>query len=227
MSNTVYDPREEYVGDGTVKVYDFNFRITDPTMVIFLVTDSLFNLTFRVDGTDRTFLSALTFDTINGGGTVTLVSNLALGSFLTILLAPDAPTQTAEFKNKADFTLRRFEAALDAISGQVQRLAYLASRSLKIGDSLQNAQPFNVSIPIVSTNPAVQSNVGKVVIVAPDNKSLTLGPVGAFMVPLQAPGVAPATPTKGLLVLNSAYILATYNGTNWVKTSDGSTLVTF
>jgi hypothetical protein len=48
--------------------------------------------------------------------------------------------------------------------------------------------------------------------------------------PLIAPqgsGVTPATTQTGALALTSGFILCVYNGSGWVRTSDGSTACTF
>lgn len=171
-----FSPRQEYVGTGNQADYTFNFLITDLSQILVMVTDANFNLIFAVRGTDTQYLSEVVFDGKTPTGIVSLVSDLTTGYLMTILQANDAPVQGSTYRDQGDFTLRRFEMSLDYAMSAIQRLQYLAQRSFKIGDSLQIADPFNVAIPINSTDVNVQNNIGKSVIVAQDNKSLTLSP---------------------------------------------------
>lgn len=173
---STYDVREEYVGTGTLSDYTFDFKIASLANIIVLVTSDTFVETFRVDGNDLTFLTGVDFDSVNGGGTVHLTSNLPNTHRLTILLANDMPLQSSEFKNKNDFTLKRFEDALDVQAGAIQRLAYLANRSLKISDSVVDSQTFDPTVPVHSTNTVEEDNAGKILLIGADNASIELGP---------------------------------------------------
>lgn len=178
MTIPAFDVRSEYVGNGSLAEYSFDFRITSLDELKIRVTDSLFVLQYEIDGNDTTYLSDVDFSVRNGGGTITFKSNLTSGYLLTILYADDDPIQETVFKDNSDFTLSRFEAALDVLGGQIQRIAYMAQRAWKIGDDLVDslAAQFDTRIPIVSTNTAVQDNRNKVVCIGTDNKSLALGP---------------------------------------------------
>jgi len=134
-----YAPRAEYVGDGATDEYTFDFKVADLEHLLIIQSTSLGVETFRVRGSDTTYLTSVDFDTIDGGGTVTLVTDVPLNSKLAILLANDEPLQEAEFKNKADFSLSRIEAALDVLAGAIQRLTFLANRSLKADQLLTDA----------------------------------------------------------------------------------------
>lgn len=226
MSIPNYDVRSEYVGAGNQSQYSFDFKIASLNDIIIEVTDSLYNIIFKVDGNDTTFLSSVDFDSVNGGGFVNLASTLTIDYLLTIILAPDQPTQLSEFRNKASFTLRSFENALDALAGDIQRLAYLTKRSLKLDDRLSDLESFDTTIPIVSTNTVVQSNVGKTVVVGADNKSLALGPT-AYAINIYPSGQSPLGPVAGTLAITSTFILAVYSGSAWVRASDGVTSVIF
>lgn len=179
MSRSAFIVREEYVGTGALTDYTFDFKITALSQIIVMVTDASFVETFRVRGDDITYLTSVDFDAEDGGGTIHLASALPSGHFLTILLADDEPLQEKEFRNKHTFTLSRLEDALDVISGQVQRLAYLAARALKISDTLVDAQPFDATIPVNSTNALVENNADKILAVGDDNASIKLGPTTA------------------------------------------------
>lgn len=178
MSIPAFDVRSEYVGNGTQDEYSFDFRITSLDDLKIRVTDADFVLQYEVDGNDTTYLDSVDFSVKNGGGSIFLKSDLTDGYLLTILFADDDPEQPTTFRNDGDFTLRRFEAALDVLGGQIQRLMYMAKRSWKLGDDLvnANADDFDTRIPIVSTDEGVQDNRNKVVCIGTDNKSLALGP---------------------------------------------------
>ena len=201
MSIASYLVRSEYTGNGTLASYTFNFKIASTSHIIVMVTNATFVTTFRVRGTDVTYLTSVTFDAVAGGGTVVLASNLPSGHFLTILLANDEPLQASEFKNKSDFTLSRFESALDVQAGAIQRLAYLVDRSLKISDSVKDAQTFDPTIPIHNTTVGTENNVDKVFCVGDDNASLKMGPT---IVSLAAQAAAAAASAAAALVSEGA-----------------------
>ena len=176
MSISTYNVRSEYTGNGSLASYTFNFKIASKSHLIVLVTSAAFVTTFRVRGTDVTYLTSVTFDAVAGGGTVVLASNLPSGHKLTILLANDEPLQASEFKNKSDFTLSRFESVLDVLAGAIQRLAYLSDRSLKLSDSIIDSQTFDATIPAHTTTTGTEDNIDKVLCVGDDNASFKFGP---------------------------------------------------
>ena len=176
MAISQFNVRSEYVGTGSNKDYTFDFKIASLEHIKILVVSDLYVETFNVRGSDVTYLTGVDFDPIDGGGTIHLTSNLPSGHFLTILLANDEVLQEYEFKNKSDFTIKRFEEALDVVTGAVQRLSYLVARSFKLSDVLKDSQPFDVELPINNTTIGTEDNTNKVLAVGPDNKSLVLGP---------------------------------------------------
>jgi len=178
MSITQYAPRAEYIGTGLLSSYSFDFKVAAIDHLLVTVTSASFVQTFKVRGDDSTYIASSTFDSIAGGGSIDLVSNLPNGHFLTILLANDDPLQESEFRDKGSFTLRRFEEALDVVAGAVQRLTYLANRSLKVSDTLVDTHTaqFDFSIPINSITEAVEDNTNKVICIGDNNKSFKLGP---------------------------------------------------
>lgn len=162
MSIPIYAPREEYVGDGVLTDYSFDFKIAseEHLRVVKFVTATGVE-TFNVRGDDTTYFTVSAYDPTLGGGTVSfLVAPAATDSFA-FLLANDEPLQESEFQSKGDFTLARFEAALDVQAGAIQRLAYLAGRSAKAADTIIDADvaAFDWSIP----DPAGQAGKSLVV----------------------------------------------------------------
>ena len=200
MSIASFNVRSEYTGNGTLASYTFDFKAASTSHIIVMVTSAAFVTTFRVRGTDVTYLTSVTLNATTGG-TIVLASNLPSGHFLTILLANDEPLQASEFKDKSDFTLKRFEAALDVQAGAIQRLAYLADRSLKISDSVKDAQTFDPTIPIHNTTVGTEDNVDKVFCVGDDNASLKMGPT---IVSLAAQAAAAAASAAAALLSEGA-----------------------
>lgn len=145
-----YLVRSEYVGTGALAAYTFDFKIASLEHLIIVQSDDNFLETFHVRGSDTTYISSVVFDSEVGGGTVILAANLPNLHNLAILLANDEPLQESEFKNKSDFTLKRFEDTLDVQSGAIQRLAYLCKRALKFTSvMLESAvDAFNTEVPI-------------------------------------------------------------------------------
>lgn len=181
MAISAFLPREEYVGAGNLADYTFDFKITSLEHLLIIVTDADYVETFNVRGSDVTYLTSVAFDAVAGGGTVTLADNLPSGHFLTILLANDAPLQESEFKDKGSFSLSRIESALDVQAGAIQRLAYLASRSLRLSDSLVESElaAFDPTLPFYTTNSAVIDNSDRVIAIGDDNASFKMGPTTA------------------------------------------------
>lgn len=170
MSRPYYDVKESYTGTGSLDSYSFDFKITSLLHLLVLEYDSDGVETQRVRGDDNTYLDSVTFDASEGGGTVTLAANLPSGYSLVLLLANDEPTQDYEFRNKTSFTLRRFEDALDAILGAVQRLVYRVNQTVRIND-LDDEEAFNGQLPA-----GIADNAGKVFIINEDGDGLEFGP---------------------------------------------------
>lgn len=138
--------KEQWLGNNALSSYTFDFTIQDLQHLLVIVQDSTGTEVYRLRGDDVSFLAGVTFDSKLGGGTISLQSVLPNGWILTALQANDAPTQPSEFKDKFSFTLERFELALDYMITSIQRVAYLAQRSLKIHD-LDDSYAFNPMLP--------------------------------------------------------------------------------
>lgn len=135
-----------YTGDGTLAVYNFAFTIQDPNFLLVIEDDGAGNILERVRGSDQTYLQSLTFDPINGGGQVTLLWNLPNNNRLSLILAPDTPTQPSSFKTRTTFKLPMLEAALDFIMSPLQRVAGLAQRSLRMSE-IDDPTDFDMELP--------------------------------------------------------------------------------
>lgn len=169
MSRTTYAPKQSYIGTGTLNVYTFDFKIESNTQLLIVVLDAAGLEVQRVKGDDVTYLSGVVFDSVLGGGTVTLLANLPASYKIILLLANDAPTQPYEFSNKTSFSLKRIENALDFIVGAVQRLAFRASQSIKLNDA-DNETVINTQLP-----GKLSDNLNKTIIVNATGDGLTFG----------------------------------------------------
>jgi hypothetical protein len=146
MARASYSPSQSYIGTGSLTAYSFSFKIESLTQLLVIVMDDLGVEFKRVRGNDTTYLSSVTYDNVDGGGTVNLLAVLPTNYTILILQANDAPTQPFEFKNKTTFNLRSLELALDFVVGAVQRLAYLVQRSFTLHES-DNPNIFSPRFP--------------------------------------------------------------------------------
>lgn len=159
MARTTFDVQSTFIGDGTLATYTFDFKIEDKTQLLVVIFDaSLVPVEVsRVRGDDTTVaISSVTFDPEEGGGSITLLSNLANGYRMVLLLANDSPTQPSRFRGKGSFTMKNIEMALDFVAGAVQRLAYRAKRAIVMND-IDDADAFNQMIP-----PGLPGTVSKI-----------------------------------------------------------------
>lgn len=149
MSRPIFDMGEMYEGAGNQPDYTFDFKITDLSQILINKYDEDGVLVFseRGDSFDTDNIEEIDFDSVNGGGTVTLVEDLESGYWLQLLLAPDEPNQTYEFRDKTSFNLRQLENALDNLSGGIQRAIYLALRSIRLNDFDEIAD-FDPMLPV-------------------------------------------------------------------------------
>ena len=152
MSVSSYIPRNDYVGGGNQNEYTFDFPIYSLAQLLVIVTDQNFNEVFRVPGTDVVNLYSVTIEGTSGGF-VTLVNNLPTGYNLSLILANDQPTQQTTFRAQGDFTLKTFESALDTLCQEIQRVAYLSQKSIKLPEEILLAlsQAFDTEIPLPLT----------------------------------------------------------------------------
>lgn len=147
MSRLEYRPREQYIGTNSQSAYSFDFKITDKSQLLVKSYDDDGEELFSVRGDDVVDLSSVTFET-DGGGIVNLPANLATGYLLVVLLADDAPIQPFAFRGKGDWSVPEMGRALDYLSGQIQRLAYLASRAFVMSDVVLDDEMVDVIMPL-------------------------------------------------------------------------------
>lgn len=157
MSRAEYNPREDYVGDGTLAAYEFDFKITHLNQLLIKVYNADGELQFAVDGEDTSELASASFNYPAAGGEIVLADNLPDGYFLVILLNP-AFDQPHRYRDAGDFSLSQIESSLDYLQAQIQRLKYLQSRSLALSDSRVDAFTTDDIVPRAGAVPIVNSD---------------------------------------------------------------------
>lgn len=153
MSIEGFGYKEQWIGTGDTAEYTFDFKIFANSHLYFYLQDQLGNILAQFDGDDTDYIAQISFDPVNGGGTITLASDLDNQFILTAFMANDFPDQPTAFPNKLSFTLEAIEAALDYITTWGQRVAYLTQRSVKLHD-LDDIDNFDMTLPRnLSDNP--------------------------------------------------------------------------
>lgn len=169
MSRPNFDVVDSYVGTGSLAAYDFQFKIERLADLLVITTDASGDEVERVRGTDTTVLiDNVVYDNEDGGGTVTLLSNLTSGYHLYLIQANDTPVQTREWKEKGTFTKKDFEMAMDECVGATQRLAYLAGRMIRLNDT-QDASGWDMQLPL-------DPEPGRTLVIGDDGTSFAQGP---------------------------------------------------
>lgn len=151
MTIEAFDVQDKALGTGDVSTYSFDFRIFAPTDLLIYIQDAGGNLINKIRGDDTTILQFLQFDPVNGGGQIFLNSVLADSWVITFILAPDVPVQVTPFKSKSSFNFPSLEAALDYLTLLVQRIHWMAFRSVKLHD-LDDVTAFDMTLPINLAN---------------------------------------------------------------------------
>lgn len=170
MSIPEFNVKEQWLGTNDTVAYTFDFTIQALVHLLIIVQDNFGNIQQTIRGDDIVYLSGVTFDSVNGGGTITLQANLPTDFVLTALMANDVPTQPSEFKGKGSFTLSMFESALDFLGCQIQRLAYLAQRALVLHD-IDDGSAISLKLPV-----GFASNANASLVINSDASGLTYGP---------------------------------------------------
>jgi hypothetical protein len=193
MSTEGFDVKDQWLGTGDTVAYTFDFTISKLDDLLIYVQDNTSEVVQTLRGSDDVYLSGVTFDPINGGGTVTLVANLPTGYVLTIFLAPDLPDQPSSFPDKSSFSLPDIESALDYLTRLIQRVAWLAQRSIAMHD-LDDIDGFNPGLP-----QNISSSIGNVM-------AVNAAGTGWMMIqPGSLPVLAsdPANPVNGQAYINT------------------------
>lgn len=167
---STYDIDARYTGAGNLAEYGFTSKIEalDHLLIIILSDAGAELARFRGDGTGDTlsYLDTVEFNPVDGGGTVYLNDDLTTNHEILILLANDEPVQTRQYRTQGSFGLKDFEMALDYIIGAVQRISWLALRSIRLHDSYEDA--FEMQLPVTLTP-------GAAIVINDDGDGLAMG----------------------------------------------------
>lgn len=147
MSIPINLTHEEFLGAGNLNEYTFDFKITSLDQLLVVVLDDAGLEVQRVTGEDATYIDSVEFDSVEGGGTVTLIDNLETDYRIFLFLAADDPVQTSRFKDKGRFSLESFEQAYDILTCFIQRAMFYAKRSIKLYDT-DSLDDFDPTLPI-------------------------------------------------------------------------------
>lgn len=143
----VNDPVETYLGNGTTATYTFNFKVRSAADILIIVYNTLdSSLVFQERGNVLSNVQSVSYDSNNGGGSITLPANLVADRKLLIVLAADTPTQTFKFRDQSEFDLRQFENALDNLMIYVQRLNEKINRTFRLSDKASYNASLNMEI---------------------------------------------------------------------------------
>jgi len=126
-----YDTRS--LAEGIITVIEFDFLVTKRSDVLLsIVQAGQTTITFRGDNT--TYLADLTFDSVLGGGIVTLVTALTAAQTIYIDLDVQEPDQPNVFRvvNNYLTSFRAIEQALDYVVTAIQTLARRSENSVKM-----------------------------------------------------------------------------------------------
>lgn len=174
MSIEGYNVKEQALGDGSLTEFTFDFKISQAADLLVIISDSDGVEQSRVTGDDESeVISELEFDSVDGGGTVTLLEALEEDYTITMLLAPDEPDQSFEFRDKGSFTNRMIEQALDKVMAFVSRCFYLAQRSIKLHD-LDESEEEGAFDPVLPQG--IKDNPGAGLFINDDGDGFEYGP---------------------------------------------------
>lgn len=176
MSLSNQSARNDYIGDGTTKIFPYTFKIWMISDLVLCITDMLgavTNLTYPADYTVNGVLNTT-------GGQVTLTVAVAAGSQLTIRRVLPL-TQLTSIRNEGVYYAGLHEDTFDRLVMYDQQQQEQINRSLKVPVDDQN---FN------TTFPEMKDNGGCVLIVKEDGTSIDLGPTVAYLEGLATGGAS-------------------------------------
>lgn len=134
-----YNVREVYLGDGIQNTFTFDFKIVNVEDLLVLYVDLTGAEVWRARGNDTTYFTTILNEDLDGGTITWVTDEPVLGYKVIILLADDNPTQPSRYTTDSRYTMKKIEASLDTLSGQIQRIRYLLDRSLRLPEKVTDA----------------------------------------------------------------------------------------
>ena len=134
-----YNVREVYLGDGIQNAFTFDFKIVNVEDLLVLYVDPTGAIVWETRGNDTTYYTTLLNENLDGGTITWVTDEPAVGYQVIILLADDNPKQPSRYTVDSRYTMKKIEASLDTLSGQIQRIRYLLDRSLRLPEKVVDA----------------------------------------------------------------------------------------
>ena len=134
-----YNVREVYLGDGIQTVFTFDFKIVNVEDLLVLYVDPTGAKVWETRGNDTTYFTTLLNEDLDGGSITWVTGQPGVDYKIIILLADDNPTQPSRYTTDSRYTMKKIEASLDTLSGQIQRIRYLLDRSLRLPEKVTDA----------------------------------------------------------------------------------------
>lgn len=134
-----YKVREVYLGDGIQNTFTFDFKIVNVEDLLVLYVDPTGAIVWQARGNDTTYYTTLLNENLDGGTITWVTDEPAVGYEVIILLADDNPKQPSRYTVDSRYTMKKIEASLDTLSGQIQRMRYLLDRSLRLPEKITEA----------------------------------------------------------------------------------------
>lgn len=176
-----FNVKDVALGTGDTAAYTFDFKIYKTSHLLIYMLDDQGEVVdgYPIRGDDTEFLSGVTFDSIRGGGTVTFLADVPNEYSLIFLLAPDQPDQPTTFGDQTIFSLVTLGGALDYLGSLIQRVAYLAQRSIKLHDADDNDVPNGGFDPTLPKDIQDSANYGRGIFINEDGTAFMYGPTAA------------------------------------------------
>jgi len=143
MTVTNTSPRADYVGNGSVSAYDFDFPVAATSEIAVYKTDLVGDVTELALTTG--FTAVLNTD---GSGTITLVAgNLTSGHLLSIV--PDATlNQLTDFAARSIVSPANTQTAADRLNRQVQQVNAAATAAIRLSPA-EDPADYTMTLPTV------------------------------------------------------------------------------
>lgn len=141
-----FNVKEQALGTGLDNTFTFDFKIFRATSLLIYIQDASGVILHKFRGDDTDYLSSVVFDSIKGGGSITLIDMPLEDYIITMFSAMDLPDQPTAFPNKGSLTMSAIEGALDYLASGIQRLSFLAKRGMRMHD-LDDTDSFDPTLP--------------------------------------------------------------------------------
>lgn len=134
-----YNVRETYLGDGIQTAFTFDFKVVDVAHLLVVYVDPTGAEVWRTRGNDTTYFTTLLNENLDGGTITWVTDEPGIDYKIVLLLADDEPSQPSRYTTDSRYTMKKIEASLDTLSGQIQRIRYLLDRTPRLPETFTDA----------------------------------------------------------------------------------------